>query len=82
MATCSYQDLLTTDNCFTGYPYQALLAMEVQMLCNLLDKIVNAGATTCDPDELLEQGACFLTLPPQVLQAIKLQLMCEISAVI
>jgi hypothetical protein len=78
MAVCSYQDLLT-DNAFLCYPYHVHLAMEVQMLCNLLDKIANGGAVTCDPGTLLDQGKCFVALPDSVLQAIKLQLLCEIS---
>lgn len=79
MAVCSYTDLLATSNCWTGYPPHILLVAEVQMLCNLLDKLVNAGAITCDMEELLEQAECFVPLPDYILQAIKLQLLCEIS---
>jgi hypothetical protein len=80
MAVCSYQDLLDNANCYTGYPPHILLVLEVQLLCNLLDKIVNAGATTCDVDELLSQSSCFASLPDYILQAVKLQLLCEISS--
>lgn len=79
MAVCSYQDLLDDANCFVTYPAHIQLVLEVQMLCNLLDKLENAGAITCDPDELLEQANCFAPLSDHVLRAIKLQLLCDIS---
>lgn len=79
MAVCDYQPLLDEGKCFMKNAHIQLV-LEVQMLCNLLDKIVNAGFVTCDPNTLLSQGACFVALPDQALRAIKLQLLCEISS--
>ena len=79
MAVCEYQPLLDDAKCFATYSEHTQLVMEVQMLCNLLDKLVNAGSITCDPQELLDQATCFFPLPDNILRAIKLQLLCEIS---
>ncbi len=79
MAVCSVQELLNNAACYTGYPAHILLVAEVQLLCNLLDKIENGGAVTCDIQELLDQAVCFTDLPDYTLQAIKLSLLCEIS---
>lgn len=79
MAVCNVQDLLSDAPCFAAYPDRVQRVIEVQMLCNLLDKLLNGGAVTCDPQTLITQAECFDGLPDYLLQTVKLQLLCEIS---
>lgn len=82
MAVCSIQTLIDADPCLVQLQSFDLLVLETQLLCNLLDKLANAGEVTCDIQTLLTQGKCFYQLQPHVLQAIKIQLLCEISQII
>lgn len=79
MAVCDYQELISADPCLLALTPFQLEVVITQQLCNLLDKIENAGAVTCDIATLLDQGKCFATLPYHVLKAIQAQLLCEIS---
>ncbi len=79
MATCAYQDLLDVNPCLVALNDHLLEVVITQQLCNLLDKIENAGEVTCDIATLLEQGKCFAALPAHVLKAIQAQLICDIS---
>lgn len=80
MATCAVQDLLSAEPCWLSQSPHMQLVLEVQLLCNLLDKIVSSGAVTCDIQTLLTQAKCFIPFSDQVLRALKLQLLCEISS--
>lgn len=79
MATCNIDTLIAENPCLTTLNPQMLQAIKVQMLCNLLDKIQNAGETTCDIQELITQAACFYPLSPYTLLVLELQLLCDIS---
>lgn len=79
MATCSINTLLAENPCLSALNPQALQAIKVQMLCNLLDKLQNGGEVTCDIQTLLTQGACFYDMDPVILQVLEVQLLCDIS---
>jgi hypothetical protein len=81
MAVCSADDLLAADPCLYMLDDFALEVVITQSLCNLLDKIVNAGEVTCDVDTLLEQGKCFYAIGDiRRLRIIQAALLCDIAA--
>ena len=79
MAVCIPNDLLAENPCYAALqPYEQEVVL-TQLLCNLLDKIENAGEVTCDISTLLEQGKCFAAMPSFILKTLQVQLLCDIS---
>ena len=78
MPTCSVQALLDDAACFYTLQAGDVDALELQMLCNIYDKLVNGSTPSCDVQTLADDAVCFYNLPGGMKRVVKLQLLCNI----